>query len=208
MTTTDTAKRPDDRARAALVLLTGLPFESTAIEPDYVSCLEDFQDYWDRFSPRYFAPVEAIRAPADKLSQVAAVGYPGGWLIPPPAYWPFVMARYMVADKMRHAAGVPIHVRWDWRPNRVNFEVAGSQAKQSDHLYVKACDLQFRGQNDVASNVGRQKAEDIVLKPLWQTGLLQLSLGLGYTAIHFGMFSGSQRAWTYRGRKLPDWAKK
>lgn len=206
-TTETTARAPDDRPRAALVLLTGLPFVATAIEQDYTQSLEDFQDYWDRFSPQHFTAIEAVRAPVDQLTKVAAVGFPGGWLIPPPHAWPFVLARYMLLDRMRDAAGIPISVRWDWRPPRVNFEVAKSTAKDSDHLRARACDIQFRGNNDVASNKGRQRAEDIVLEPMWRSGLLQLSLGFGYTAMHVGMFSGSQRAWTYGDRKKPAWAK-
>ncbi|MGB0889720.1 MAG: D-Ala-D-Ala carboxypeptidase family metallohydrolase [Solirubrobacterales bacterium] len=115
----------------------------------------------------------------------------------PLEYYIKAAAQAALHDELRAAAGSAITIASFYRPPGHN----QGGAPKSDHLTADACDLRFASHRAARRGVER-------LRPFWESGLLQISLGLyhpQWKRIHVGMLVGSAGRWwvEYGAQPLP-----
>jgi len=113
----------------------------------------------------------------------------GGTIIPPRERWSTGPLLFWWAQELRDEVGEPVHLRWWYRDEELNKRVGG--ASGSDHLSASAVDLDFRSRRSL-------EAARMVLEPVYESGLFNISLGVGDRTIHLGFYSANgHRRWWY-----------
>ena len=172
------------RAENALRFLTGAG--DGVLAGDLPRTESAVQLYLNRIGvPGFFPAHELIRPRYPELAR--SLGFDD--LIPPMALlhlWGLNLR--LVGTPMRRLTG-PVAIRHAWRPAAYNAAVGG--ARQSKHIIRGAIDYVFK------SRAQRRKAEKLVLKPLWDSGIWDLGIGVGRKVIHVDLLRERNTRWGY-----------
>lgn len=178
-------ERMQDRHCCALTLMTGV-----AVDPYRYPCdLSGLSGYLKTNGVRNFSAVELCTPWREELARelypkTAGVVLPARWV------WPRGALVAVLLQRIRDYINEPIEVLYWARPPKLNSAVKG--APKSDHLEGTGMDVKFRSARGITTAIGH------ILDPIYRTGLLQLSLGVGRRRMHIGaLSSGGQRRWGY-----------
>lgn len=184
-----------DRERGAILLLGGHP-----IEPEgYARSVEGFQAYLNEAGRGLVVNTDAEEmCKAHQRDKAEALGY-GRYLVPPVGCYPRGVLLALIFQRMRDAAKAPIVIRNWWRPEDYNSRVGGSRG--SSHIRAASLDCDF-------SSPRYCDAARAIIRPLYESGLFDMGLGLGHATIHFSAFDSADvgEVWTYGDFRRPGWA--
>lgn len=138
---------------------------------------------------RHFMVAELVAVPADKRALAHRLGFEA--LVPPRQWWPRVAALAAVLEHVRAAAGgLPVRVRWVWRPPELNRAVRG--APKSDHLTAQAADCYWPTPEAVVR--ADRALERLQAAHPW----MALAVGTGTRMLHVGVLRpGGPARWSY-----------
>ena len=171
------------RVVETLGLVWPLPVEATGESAAALQVMLDAEGV------RHFTAAELTTVPPDKRALAHRLGYE--ILVPPRQWWPRVAALCAVLERVRAAAGgIPVRVRWVWRPPTLNRAVRG--APKSDHLTAQAADCYWPTPEAVV-RADRALAELQAAHP-W----MALAIGTGTKMLHVGVLRpGGPARWSY-----------
>jgi hypothetical protein len=165
-----------------------------------VNPVVDLQCYLDRLGVKHFTAYELARPRyPDRIDrdEMRRVSMDRELLIPAAERWPRLGALALAAERARVITGEPIFIRHAWRPLVYNQKCGG--APMSDHLSATALDLDFKRVHSL------MEAVDDLFGPMYHTGMFGMSLGLGKTVLHVGLWSPrGQRRWFYDSADGPQ----
>lgn len=179
-----------DRHFAATVLLSG-----KAVDPhDFPCSVDGLTGYLRALGCPHFSGPE-IADPPKRWAELArrVLRERGGSLLLARWAWPRTGSIVCPLERCRVLIREPIDVAWHWRPAELNASVGG--AAGSDHVEATAIDVDFRSARGMSVSLAR------VLEPMYRSGLLRLSMGIGRRRLHLGVLSSrGQRRWSYASR--------
>lgn len=171
------------RVVETLGLVWPFPVEATGEGADALQWL------LEREGVRHFTAAELTAVPPDKTALAHRLGYDS--LVPPRQWWPRVAALAAVLEHVRLAAGgLPVRVRWMWRPDTLNRAVRG--APRGDHPESRAADCYWPTPEAVVR--ADRALEHLQAAHPW----MALAVGTGRTMLHVGVLRpGGSARWSY-----------